>query len=121
MQDLIRKLLTVDPKRRITAAEACEHPWLSTARGNLTQHDLGAGLEKLKIFNATRKLRAAIRSVRKIVLFGRLGSARLAVVFQQSSVCAKREGSPTVERCGLVVLFLQRSSPSTSRGIYMHT
>lgn len=62
-QDLIRKLLTVDPKRRITAAEACEHPWLSTARGNLTQHDLGAGLEKLKIFNATRKLRAAIRSV----------------------------------------------------------
>lgn len=63
-QDLIRKLLTVDPKRRLTAAEACEHPWLSTARGNLTKHDLGAGLEKLKIFNATRKLRAAIRSVR---------------------------------------------------------
>lgn len=69
MQDLIRKLLTVDPKRRITAAEACEHPWLSTARGNLTQHDLGAGLEKLKIFNATRKLRAAIRSVRIRALF----------------------------------------------------
>ncbi|CBN74237.1 Myosin light chain kinase (MLCK) [Ectocarpus siliculosus] len=62
-KDLIRKLLTVDPTRRLTAAEACEHPWLSTARGNLTQHDLGAGLEKLKIFNATRKLRAAIRSV----------------------------------------------------------
>eukprot|EP00903_Cladosiphon_okamuranus_P012203 g11446.t1 len=62
-KDLIRKLLTVDPDRRITAAEACEHPWLSTARGNLTQHDLGAGLEQLKIFNAQRKLRAAIRSV----------------------------------------------------------
>ncbi|CAM9301089.1 unnamed protein product [Ectocarpus fasciculatus] len=62
-KDLIRKLLTVDPTRRLTAAEACEHPWLSTARGNLTKHDLGVGLEKLKIFNATRKLRAAIRSV----------------------------------------------------------
>ncbi|CAN0550470.1 unnamed protein product, partial [Ectocarpus sp. 12 AP-2014] len=27
-KDLIRKLLTVDPTRRLTAAEACEHPWL---------------------------------------------------------------------------------------------
>ncbi|CAM9927823.1 unnamed protein product [Pylaiella littoralis] len=65
-KDLIRKLLTVDPTRRLTAAEACEHPWLSTARGNLAKHDLGAGLEKLKIFNAKRKLRAAIRSVRNV-------------------------------------------------------
>lgn len=58
--------MTVDPTRRLTAAEACEHPWLSTARGNLAKHDLGAGLEKLKIFNAKRKLRAAIRSVRNV-------------------------------------------------------
>lgn len=75
-QDLIRKLLTVDPTRRLTAAEACEHPWLSTARGNLTEHDLGAGLEKLKIFNATRKLRAAIRSVRGSVMLVLLTYAR---------------------------------------------
>ncbi|CAN0590605.1 unnamed protein product, partial [Laminaria digitata] len=63
-QDIIRKLLRVDPEKRITAAEALEHPWLSTEGPSMAGHDLGLGLEKLKIFNARRKLRAAIQSVR---------------------------------------------------------
>eukprot|EP00903_Cladosiphon_okamuranus_P016963 g15637.t1 len=62
-KDLVQKLFTVDPKRRITAAEACENPWFSIARGNLAEHDLSANLEQLKMFNAQRKFRAAIRSV----------------------------------------------------------
>eukprot|EP00903_Cladosiphon_okamuranus_P019868 g18261.t1 len=66
-KDLIRKLLVVDPKQRITAAEACEHPWLSTARGKLIEHDLSPRLEQLKNFIAKRKLRAAIRSVHFLV------------------------------------------------------
>ncbi|CAN0321987.1 unnamed protein product, partial [Hapterophycus canaliculatus] len=63
-QDLVRRLLTVDPKTRLTAAEACEHPWLSTPREKIAKHNLEASLENLKIFNAVRKLRAAIKSVR---------------------------------------------------------
>ena len=27
-KDLIKRLLTIDPKKRITTAEALEHPWL---------------------------------------------------------------------------------------------
>jgi serine/threonine protein kinase len=27
-QDIIRKMLTVDPNKRITAAEAASHPWI---------------------------------------------------------------------------------------------
>lgn len=65
VQDLIRKLLTVDPDARITASEACEHPWLTTARPKLSSNNLSAGLELLKIFNAKRKFRVAIKSVSK--------------------------------------------------------
>ncbi|CAN0349053.1 unnamed protein product, partial [Hapterophycus canaliculatus] len=63
-QDLIRKLLLVDPARRITATQAAEHPWLETAGQDLAGRNLGRNLEQLRIFNATRKLRAAIRTVR---------------------------------------------------------
>lgn len=62
-QDLITKLLTVDPEARITAGEACKHPWLFTARPQLSSNNLSAGLEQLKMFNAKRKFRAAVKSV----------------------------------------------------------
>lgn len=29
--DLIKKLLTVDPKKRITVDEALQHPWISVS------------------------------------------------------------------------------------------
>ena len=64
-QDLVSKLLTVDPEARITASEACMHPWLSTEMPQLSNNNLSAGLENLKVFNALRKLRAAIKTVRR--------------------------------------------------------
>lgn len=62
-QDLIRRLLTVDPKRRLTAAQAVTHPWLLSKDADLLNHNLGVNLEQLKLFNARAKLRAAIKSV----------------------------------------------------------
>lgn len=64
LQDLIRKLLTVDPQRRLSAAEAVAHPWLLSRDTDLVNNNLGVNLEQLKLFNARRKLRAAIKSVR---------------------------------------------------------
>lgn len=66
IQDLIRKLLLVDPARRMDATQAMEHPWLCTTGPSFAQNNLGKNLEQLRIFNATRKLRAAIKSVSDI-------------------------------------------------------
>lgn len=63
-QDLIRKLLLVDSSKRMTATQAADHPWLLATGQDLAQRNLGKNLEQLRIFNATRKLRAAIRTVR---------------------------------------------------------
>ncbi|CAN0428859.1 unnamed protein product, partial [Discosporangium mesarthrocarpum] len=62
-QDLIRRLLTVDPKKRLTAAGAVVHPWLLSKDVDLIRHNLDKNLDALRLFNAKRKLRAAIRSV----------------------------------------------------------
>ncbi len=53
----------MDPRRRLTAAQATTHPWLLSKDADLVTHNLGANLEQLKLFNARRKLRAAIKSV----------------------------------------------------------
>lgn len=63
-QDLIRRMLIVDESLRLTARDAVNHPWLQTKGQTLAENDLGRNLEQLRIFNATRKLRAAIKSVR---------------------------------------------------------
>jgi serine/threonine protein kinase len=37
--DFIRKLLTIDPDHRLTAAQALEHPWILSAQ-NISEDDL---------------------------------------------------------------------------------
>lgn len=39
-KDLINKMLTINPSKRITAAEALKHPWISVSRGQM-QRDVG--------------------------------------------------------------------------------
>lgn len=53
----------MDPKKRLTAAQAVTHPWLLSKDSDLLNHNLGVNLDQLKLFNARRKLRAAIKSV----------------------------------------------------------
>lgn len=55
----------MDPAKRMTATQAAEHPWLLTTGASLAGHNLGKNLDQLRIFNATRKLRGAIQSVRR--------------------------------------------------------
>lgn len=63
VQNFIRSLLTVDPRQRLTATQALEHPWVMTDDDLLKTQDLGSNLEKLKRFNAIRKVRQAILTV----------------------------------------------------------
>lgn len=63
-KDLVSKMLTVNVRDRITAAEALQHPWLQRMdRPDLMARDLTQNLDHLKVFNAKRKLRCAVSSV----------------------------------------------------------
>lgn len=113
LQDLIRRLLLVDPARRMTATQAMEHPWLLTTGQALAHHNLGKNLEQLRIFNATRKLRAAIKSVRIGVETAKAGGRRVkrgvynsssprGTLFMVQNVC--HVVSVDVHRCAAVRL-----------------
>ncbi len=60
-KDLIRKLLIVDPVKRLTAQQAQQHPWVSDETKSSDNDILIT--DNLKSFNARRRLRGAIRAV----------------------------------------------------------
>lgn len=55
LQDLVTSLLVLDPKRRMTAAQAMRHPWVKGFAYN-AEH-MEATMENIKLFNARRKLK----------------------------------------------------------------
>ncbi|KAK7300074.1 hypothetical protein RJT34_10906 [Clitoria ternatea] len=56
-KDLIRKMLIKDPKKRITAAQVLEHPWLKEG-GNASDKPIdSAVLSRMKQFRAMNKLK----------------------------------------------------------------
>jgi len=62
-KDLINRLLTVDPKKRLTAKEALEHDWIKSCGKALAQRDLSSTKKKIKNYNARRKFRAAVKAI----------------------------------------------------------
>lgn len=60
---LIRSLLTVDPKKRISADEALRNKWMVGDDAALEACDLGGTLTELRKFNAKRKFKAAAMAV----------------------------------------------------------
>jgi calcium/calmodulin-dependent protein kinase I len=62
-KDFIRCLLTVHPRKRLTASQALKHKWMTVSDHVLAKQDLGVNLTELKKFNAKRKFRAAVKTV----------------------------------------------------------
>ncbi|XP_050205640.1 calcium-dependent protein kinase 29 [Mercurialis annua] len=57
-KDLVKKMLARDPKKRITAAQALEHPWLKVDGGEVSDKPIdSAVLTRLKQFRAMNKLK----------------------------------------------------------------
>ncbi|KAG8008081.1 Calcium/calmodulin-dependent protein kinase type II subunit delta, partial [Nibea albiflora] len=61
-KDLINKMLTINPSKRITAAEALKHPWISHRSTVASCMHRQETVECLKKFNARRKLKVGQRS-----------------------------------------------------------
>uniref|UniRef100_H0WWM2 Calcium/calmodulin dependent protein kinase IV n=2 Tax=Otolemur garnettii TaxID=30611 RepID=H0WWM2_OTOGA len=84
-KDLVRKLIVLDPKKRLTTFQALQHPWVTGKAANFVHMDTAQ--KKLQEFNARRKLKAAVKAV---VASSRLGSASSS----HESHKASREPSP---------------------------
>ena len=64
--DLLRKMICVDPKKRISAKEALQHPWLRKIL-QIPDHEAQTldpeTIKQLKLFKASSKLRQAALNV----------------------------------------------------------
>ncbi|XP_066192152.1 calcium/calmodulin-dependent protein kinase type IV-like [Sylvia atricapilla] len=68
-KDLVRKLIVLDPQKRLTVHQALEHPWVTGKAAKFAHMD--STQRKLQEFNARRKLKAAMKAV---VASSRLGN-----------------------------------------------
>uniref|UniRef100_A0A7R9Y8Y9 Protein kinase domain-containing protein n=1 Tax=Pinguiococcus pyrenoidosus TaxID=172671 RepID=A0A7R9Y8Y9_9STRA len=62
-KDLINKMITVNPRERITAHDALHHSWIEAEASVLGRRDIQSTTKELRKHNARRKLRAAFRTV----------------------------------------------------------
>ncbi|XP_015992737.1 calcium/calmodulin-dependent protein kinase type IV isoform X1 [Rousettus aegyptiacus] len=88
-KDLVKKLIVLDPKKRLTTFQALQHPWVTGKAANFVHMDTAQ--KKLQEFNARRKLKAAVKAV---VASSRLGSASSSHGSIQESQKASQEPSP---------------------------
>ncbi|RMB92865.1 hypothetical protein DUI87_30759 [Hirundo rustica rustica] len=59
-KDLVKKLIVLDPKKRLTTLQALQHPWVTGKAINFAHMDNAQ--KKLQEFNARRKLKASLCS-----------------------------------------------------------
>jgi serine/threonine protein kinase len=62
-KDLIKKMLVVDPDKRLTADQALRHPWFLVGDHELISRNLSTTLDTMKKFNARRKFRGTVKGI----------------------------------------------------------
>ncbi|XP_064207899.1 calcium/calmodulin-dependent protein kinase type II subunit alpha-like [Anguilla rostrata] len=105
-KDLINKMLTINPAKRITASEALKHPWISHRSTVASCMHRQETVECLKKFNARRKLKGAILTT---MLATRNFSGGKSGANKKADGVKKRKSSSSVQ--------LMESSESTNTTI----
>ncbi|XP_072167009.1 calcium/calmodulin-dependent protein kinase type IV-like [Diadema setosum] len=72
-KDFISSLLKLDPKKRLTAAAAMQHPWVREKNSAANTKHIPSTLEKMQEFNARRKLKAVGAAVIAMQRLGGMG------------------------------------------------
>ena len=62
-KDLIRGMLCLDTRKRLTVDQALAHPWCKAAAEELAARNLETNLKELRRYQNTRKFKAAVRAV----------------------------------------------------------
>uniref|UniRef100_A0A8C6NNU2 calcium/calmodulin-dependent protein kinase n=1 Tax=Nothobranchius furzeri TaxID=105023 RepID=A0A8C6NNU2_NOTFU len=68
-KDLINKMLTINPSKRITAAEALKHPWICQRSTVASMMHRQETVECLKKFNARRKLKVRLQTLHQVSIY----------------------------------------------------
>ncbi|CAB3406870.1 unnamed protein product [Caenorhabditis bovis] len=112
-KSLIDSMLTVNPKKRITADQALKVPWICNRERVASAIHRQDTVDCLKKFNARRKLKAAISAVKMV---NRM-SGVLRTSDSTGSVTSNGGGStPTMALSTTIVDVTTTCSPSTSSG-----
>uniref|UniRef100_A0A7N5ZXN4 calcium/calmodulin-dependent protein kinase n=1 Tax=Anabas testudineus TaxID=64144 RepID=A0A7N5ZXN4_ANATE len=78
-KDLINKMLTINPSKRITAAEALKHPWICQRSTVASMMHRQETVECLKKFNARRKLKVRVLAVCCVSVYESIESANTTI------------------------------------------
>ena len=77
-KDLVSRMLTVEPARRITAEQVMSHPWITLDAALVPNNKLAAAHKEIKRLQARRRFKKAIAAVRLTVRM-KLGMAASAM------------------------------------------
>uniref|UniRef100_A0AAQ5ZGD5 calcium/calmodulin-dependent protein kinase n=1 Tax=Amphiprion ocellaris TaxID=80972 RepID=A0AAQ5ZGD5_AMPOC len=78
-KDLINKMLTINPSKRITAAEALKHPWICQRSTVASMMHRQETVECLKKFNARRKLKVRLLAILHASIYESVESANTTI------------------------------------------
>lgn len=91
-KDLISKLLTLDPKERLTADQALNHPWM--LKDKKTLEATAVPLDELRKYQATRKLKKGVRAVLAVNKMKRLMEGAKSMRAAESEKTTDEESRP---------------------------
>lgn len=117
VQDLIRKMLTLDQKLRWSARQLLSHPWITAGDEELAGRDLTGSLSELKRYNARRRLRAAANTVimtNRIARLTNFGSKQNSGLTGKSEETEQTDTTDNVHREGSKVGDSDYKPPSSS-------